>query len=502
MQEIPLSEETIQQSNFPKPRIWKEISILSQMLMELAWIVPWYRSLTIGTNQAQTWRVLAIFFAIMLLFYWLSKAMNFLNIRISIRRAVLLVLLVIVSFFGLRYLLYFSEQLGLMDLIVRPVVAFADLFVLIPDEFVIILAIIFISFRGITMASQRTSPTDMLVRFQFGLVMIVLYILLNTLITGEVPGNIVFVFLFAGLLAIGTARMNVLSRLRGGTEVPFDRRWFLGLMFSVLIVILAAFAAAQFTNLPLFTIFIQMLTALFSTVIGVILILLMPVFLVLIAGLLWVVETARGAEFLPEIVEDLQSALNNLANLTGQLLEIARNLLPDLSYARPYILLFGIVLLVAMGLIFLGVGWLVRNYTRLQVDDLESLLETGDWLGLIKRFFQNNLINIGRKLEERLKFPDRDRQRAAERIRQIYQELVATSGELGVERMEAETPNEYLPRLEALYNDHRQQVREITQAYIKIRYGEYPESLSEVDLIEEDWRSIQYTAKRLRSEQQ
>lgn len=502
MQGIPISEETIQSTKLPKPHIWKEISIFSQMIMELAWIVPWYRSLTQGTNLAQTWRAFVVFMTIMLSFYWLSKAMNFFNIRLSLRRVVLMALLLIVAFLGLRYLLYFSEPINMVDLLIKPIAAFANLFVLIPDEFVILLVIIFVAFRGVTIASQRTSPTDMLVRFQFGMVMIVFYILLNTLVTGEALGSIVFVYLFAGLIAMGTARMTVTERLRGGREIPFDRKWFFGLLISALVVILAAYLAAQFTNLPLFTIVIQLFTTIFSFIIGVILILLMPLFLLLLSGLMWLIDNVRLGDLLPDIAEDLQSALNNLANLTGQLLEYARNLLPDLSFARPYILLFGILLVIFLGMLFLGLSWLVRNYKRIELDDIESLIEAGDWLGLLQRFLQDNLKKIGRNLETGLGLNLRDRRRAAERIRQIYQDLVSTSGELGVERLEAETPYEFLPRLSGLFPEHQSEVEEITQAYIKIRYGEYPESMTEVEKIEQDWNVIQRVAKSRPADQQ
>jgi hypothetical protein len=501
MRELPaLPEETIQPTSFPRLRLWKEVAILAQMSMELAWIVPWYRSLTRGTNQAETWRVFAIFGAIMLFFHWLSRLMNFLNIRFYIRRVILVGLLFAVSIVGLRYLLYFGEPVGLVELFVKPITAFADMFVLIPDEFVIILAMIFIAFRSIAIASQRTSAADMLVRFQLGMVMIVLYIMLNTLVTGETPGNIVFVFLFSGLIAVGTARMTVLEGLRGGREVPFDRKWFLGLLVSALVVILIAYTAAQFTKYPLFTLLIQVLTAVFSFIVGIILILLMPLFLVLISGLLWLLDNIEASALLPEFVDGIQTALNNLADLTNQLIAFAQNLLPDLSFTRPYLLVGAIILVITLGFAFLAINWLARNYQRLDFEDLESIFETGDWLSYLRRMVQNNLRKLGSALDGNLNTFNRDRWRAAERVRRIYQELVDTASELGVSRQEAETPLEYLPRLESLFSNEAREVAQITRAYIKIRYGEYPESIAEVEAIEKDWVVIRKRAKSMQKE--
>ena len=71
------------------------------------------------------------------------------------------------------------------------------------------------------------------------------FVFFNTLITGEQIGNMAYLFLSAGLLAMGAARVAVLRSLRGGKENPFDRRWLAGLVLSVAGAVgLASLAAA------------------------------------------------------------------------------------------------------------------------------------------------------------------------------------------------------------------------------------------------------------------
>lgn len=49
------------------------------------------------------------------------------------------------------------------------------------------------------------------------------------------------------------------------------------------------------------------------------------------------------------------------------------------------------------------------------------------------------------------------------------------SQRLGSTRPPAATPLEFLPQLQALFSQEPDSVQAITQAYVKIRYGEYPE---------------------------
>jgi hypothetical protein len=80
---------------------------------------------------------------------------------------------------------------------------------------------------------------------------------------------------------------------------------------------------------------------------------------------------------------------------------------------------------------------------------------------------------------------------AAARIRRIYADLLSLSGRLGRPRPAGRTPLEHLPQLQDLFTDQAGELERITSAYLRVRYGEAPESIQEVREIESAWRSIQ-----------
>jgi hypothetical protein len=59
---------------------------------------------------------------------------------------------------------------------------------------------------------------------------------INTIVTGEAPGSLLYIFIFACLLAMSSARMSIIHLLRGGATV-FDRRWLVGIVFAALTVV-------------------------------------------------------------------------------------------------------------------------------------------------------------------------------------------------------------------------------------------------------------------------
>ncbi len=57
-------------------------------------------------------------------------------------------------------------------------------------------------------------------------------------------------------------------------------------------------------------------------------------------------------------------------------------------------------------------------------------------------------------------------------------------------RSPSETPYEYLAALAELWPSNRADARLITEAYIKVRYGEVPETEAELQAIRQAWRRL------------
>ena len=55
---------------------------------------------------------------------------------------------------------------------------------------------------------------------------------------------------------------------------------------------------------------------------------------------------------------------------------------------------------------------------------------------------------------------------------------------------QTETPYEYQTSLQKLWPTHLSETKLITQAYVKIRYGEFPETKAELLQIQEAWQQL------------
>lgn len=84
--------------------------------------------------------------------------------------------------------------------------------------------------------------------------------------------------------------------------------------------------------------------------------------------------------------------------------------------------------------------------------------------------------------------------RTAVSIIKIYQQMIQISGEIGYPRDKSETPFEYLPTLAALWPNHLAELQLITRAYVKVRYGEFPETREEFEAIKTAWERVKETA--------
>lgn len=85
------------------------------------------------------------------------------------------------------------------------------------------------------------------------------------------------------------------------------------------------------------------------------------------------------------------------------------------------------------------------------------------------------------------------RQQIAASIRRIYQQMSDSAASVGHPRLESETPYEYLPSLARVWAEGKDQITLITEAYIRVRYGQIPETKAELAEIKNAWRHLQST---------
>ena len=122
--------------------------------------------------------------------------------------------------------------------------------------------------------------------------------------------------------------------------------------------------------------------------------------------------------------------------------------------------------------------------------DRQSILEKGDLWDILRKSLQDRLRQIGDGLASLAGLRHGQRSLAAARIRRIYAQLMEMSERLGDPRPVAQTPLEFLPTLEHTFPGREIDLEDITRAYLKVRYGELPETRQEVDQVEESWERV------------
>jgi hypothetical protein len=81
--------------------------------------------------------------------------------------------------------------------------------------------------------------------------------------------------------------------------------------------------------------------------------------------------------------------------------------------------------------------------------------------------------------------------RTAVSIRRIYKQMMELAELNGYPKLHTETPYEYLPTLAQAWPQNQPDTRLITNAYVKVRYGEIPETAADLDDIRQAWRRLQ-----------
>jgi hypothetical protein len=104
----------------------------------------------------------------------------------------------------------------------------------------------------------------------------------------------------------------------------------------------------------------------------------------------------------------------------------------------------------------------------------------------------SDLREVSRSLRKRLRrfLEGRVQTSHAARIRRIYGELMALSARLEHPRPRAVTPLEFLNTLNVLFPSAAAELATITSAYIKVRYGEFPESPQELQGVLLAWERV------------
>jgi hypothetical protein len=72
--------------------------------------------------------------------------------------------------------------------------------------------------------------------------------------------------------------------------------------------------------------------------------------------------------------------------------------------------------------------------------------------------------------------------------------MASLAAERGYPRAIDQTPYDYLPTLHRAFPESPKEVKEITESYVSVHYGELPEREEELDAVRAAWQRIQQEA--------
>jgi hypothetical protein len=476
--------------------LWQVFTVLGVMVMEVTWITLLYL-LVINSDLERTALPVYLFVAMSLLMsFWLARILEFLRLTPAAQRVSQVVLLVLLIAVGLLWVMPYVARTypgqtgdGLAGIPLG--VSF-----LLSPHFLTGLAVVLIWRRGTQLARTAAGPLAVQRTFRTGLLVFLFVGLIGSGIGSRIPTIAVLLFLLAALISMASARLSSLSVLRGGRGVPFDRSWLMNLTVMAVLVVLVVGVAALFAG----TVLSEVVARLFLGIIGVLAFLIMlilgPLIMLLLPPLSWLLEqfaaVISGVPLMEEAglrMPDVEMLMEELAAETVQpaWVELLNSALTLLIIGAGIFLLAVIVL-----------ASLRQTLTRRRA----AMLLESDQFSAIDSPSQFARAALQEQVE---RFADRiSRLRpagqllAAFRIRLVYAKLMALSSRQGTARPRATTPKEFLPTLEETFPQNHDDLRTITDAYLRVRYGELPETQQEIDLVEGAWDRIRAQARSLR----
>ena len=467
----------------------QELLYLCWALMEIALLTPvaltfmgWARFWPPG--QVALWLLL-----LMLLPFNLVRFLSALHIKRKVQWRVVLGALLLTLLITWRILLF--NPLALFDFS-----WLADLFGNIGEStslwaqtLILFLLILFLWWRGLRLVQLHPEIHGVGLRLRAG-VLIFVPIALLPRSGGSVWSFMPFVLLYflVGLTAVSLIRAEQVERERSGFAASLSPRWVSTIFVTSLLVVLAAALFAALLSGETLALILQWFSPLRAAILagtvvalGTAFYLASPLFALFNLFLTWLTNLL-SAIFLGfsdsmgfEIPVNLD-AFNDILPTEEEAAEVVGFTIPaEATRTVTVLLMLAVVLLLSYVL--------TRRFKQpaLSPNSGGPIRTTGG--GTLPGE------SIGQRLLQRLGILRRWRTAAS--IRQLYQAMCNAAAAAGHTRSPSETPYEYLATLGEVWPDNQPEAHLITEAYVRVRYGEIPETEEELQEIRQAWRQLE-----------
>jgi hypothetical protein len=467
--------QTLSPSPVSSHRWWRQLSAVLLILVELFWVLPWYQMVIQISHGASILRAGLVLGGVMAAGLVITQLMERLRLLQGVQLGVLILVLVS-SVLLAENLLLEAPALLVMNGLVE----------LDPGAILVLFATLWIWWRGISLAREPVRPMVAWRRFETGLLLFMAYLFIVFRQGTPSPGLAWFIgFLFVGFMAVVFARVSYVGITRGVTKNPFDRRW-LASTTAILggAVLAAALLGGVLTGQyrMLLDVSVEVLRMLFGV----------AMFFISLPGLLlgmllgplgpWLMRLFSKATPSPTV------PVEGLSAYAAPVMEARSAVLSPWLQAGCF---WGVIILI-VGVLILRVRQRLMLKTFSESEAPESLLKQGEARQLLRKIVQDALDDLVARLK-----PEQ-RILAAAQVRRIYIHLMDLCADLNRPRPAGRTPLEFLPDMGEIFSELHAELAIITHAYIRVRYGQYPETQQEIDEVEAAWKLLSEEGERLK----
>lgn len=459
-----------------------EVSLITPLFLGF---MPW--AITWPPMQVTLWLLL-----LMLVPLNVARVMAYLQVPLARQRRWMLVLALSLSLWAVRTLLYDLESLFDLSWIgsfyTSLITADSSLW---QRDMTILLLVGYTWWRGMLLVVREPDVNLLGKRLRVGgLLVAPLAVGVAWLSLSWSIAPFLLLYFAAGLTAVSLTRAEQIEREQKARVTSMTPRWLTVILAAsigtVFLAGLVTFTATQTQTAQMGWLVILWRPLLFglSAVFYTAFYLLTPLFTLLETGLGWLIAFWRQAYLwlfdpaqAPE-VSDFRPAqdLERIRELLGN---------PETAVVN-WRLLISLFLLLLFILSMYSLGQLYRR-NRLALGEngrfQRSLGGTPEKL--------DDKPGLGQRLLERLGL--RQRWQVALSIRRIYYQMEQAATARGYPRAESETPYEFLDTLLHVWPAHQPDTQLITEAFVRIRYGELPETAAELNQIQAAWNRLQQT---------
>ena len=459
--------------------LWVEFPGIAVLIINALWIGGWYQ-INVRSTVKTGWIILLLA-GLMLGSYYLARYLNQLQDKPLLQRMLYLIWVFASLLLSLNMIFFTEGFFGPGLLIRQTFTTFFNNQRNVP-EFWHLLIFLLAILRSIVLARNPVTRDQVSSAFRTGVIMLLLS---GFTFGGEVPSSILPVFyslLFTGMLGLSVSHFVDLAESSGGRLPTYGSQWVIGILIASLAFVLFAVIAGWLIDETVAGLLAQAALAFFMVISVLIMLILSPI----LAIILEVSNRIGQALFAnnPDILEQVtsQQGLEDLGISNEENIYLLTSFFEN-SKGTIMLIILGIVAIIAVIL----VRW--KPWER-RLREEEGISSTISRTARPSRNVdENKRPDLFTNLRSRL---------AAARIRDIYRRLMSLCERLKQPRPAALTPLEFLPEMAVLFPDCDSELACITNAYLKIRYGELPESSEEVSAVMEAWAKIRKTGSQLR----